>query len=727
MNTTTDTLQMVGFYTQPYNEITKPGRVWRVPKYFLRRWGPYLSPSRFWAVVAARQLAYWNDDTHWFEVYDKRFSQEARLSTIHYRRIKTEMEEANNPLSLFIKKEDTEYEFVNGQTKPKPTKYYIRLDDPLTPADAHHLATWFQTQNIPRRANDVVAFLQEARQLPRKNLLAPTLTPHLAAMPAQFRYLSIQDVVGQVFGPNIAKNKEVQEEAETLHNYLTGTDYFGKEYFRVHWLAILKPGPAFLVTYLRSLCYHNEKTGELRNHVTFTRPDLADSLGVDPKTISRWLQSINKAVPKQTVNPFLRLIEKKRGSSNEVEFTYEVEIVLEPLIKADLALYKVRVVEIESGRISPDNRAKGQNDSLTPSPNEGSEGQNDSFTFAPDQQAEGQNDSLAPSLNEGSEGQNDGHTNAAHQLSEGQNDGYDPPRKDKMITGEGQNDWGRGTKRVSYKYYNTLFQSLSDEDINTLLTAAAEISPQWQVGNDLALRPFAQAAAGGDLDALFDLLDVDEGGPSRQRIRDGGLDFDAIAAWHLYALNQKGLQKHPVTLTIKRAQAGRQPPKKYLELVGLSWEIWRCYAALLVLPPSYRNEFRNAPAYDLWMNEYGRCHPNDLPFGAGVGISETINEFLYERATVPSVTPTTADDSRKLWQSVLDEAALSMTKATFNTWLKDTTLISVKPDGEGEHWTVAVRNEYAQDWLSNRLDDSIRRIATAMHDRPITISYVVRS
>lgn len=730
VDATNEARQMVGFYTQPYNEITKPGRVWRVPKYFLRRWGPYLTPSRFWTIVAARQFAYWNDDAHWCEVYDKRFSDEAGLSTIHYRRIKAEMEEAANPLSLFIRKENTQYEFIDGQTKPKPTKYYIRLDDPLTPADAHHLATWFQTHDIPRRANDVAAFLKEVRQYSRKNLLAPTLAPYLAAMPAQFRTLSIQDVVGQVFGPNVAKNKAVQKEAETLHNYLTGTDYFGKEYFRCNWLPRLKPGPAFLVTYLRSLCYHNEKTGEIRNQVTFTRPDLADSLGVDPRTISRWLKSIQKATPKQSINSFLQLIEKKRGSSNEVEFTYEVEIVLEPLTEDDLTLYETRISEIESPQSAANDSAKGQSDSLALPTKGESEGQNDSLTSSPNQEAEGQNESYAPSTNKGSEGQNDSLTNLPEHLAEGQNDSHDPPRKDKMIRGEGQNDSGRRTKRVAFKYYKTLFQLLSNEDVNTLLTAAAEISPKWQVENDLALQPFGQAAAGNNINTLFDLLDIDEGGPSRQRIREGGLDLNAIAAWHLYALNQKGLQKAPVTLTIKRSLAGKQPPKKYLQLAGLSWELWRCYAALLVLPPTYHNDFRNAPAYDLWMNVYGRCHPNDLPFGVGVGVSETVNDIRYKRTTPHLVKQTNTNtdiDIAKRWQPVLDEVALSMTKATFNTWLKDAILINVQPDGEGEQWTVAVRNEYAQDWLSNRLDTSIRRIASAISGQPITISYVVCS
>ena len=86
---------IIGFYSQPYSEIVNTNQVWRVSKYFLRRWGPYLGPTRFWTVVAARQLCYWNDHQDWFEAYDAQIAAEARLSRAHYRRIKGEMEGHN--------------------------------------------------------------------------------------------------------------------------------------------------------------------------------------------------------------------------------------------------------------------------------------------------------------------------------------------------------------------------------------------------------------------------------------------------------------------------------------------------------------------------------------------------------------------------------------------------------------------------------------------------------
>ena len=47
-----------------------------------------------------------------------------------------------------------------------------------------------------------------------------------------------------------------------------------------------------------------------------------------------------------------------------------------------------------------------------------------------------------------------------------------------------------------------------------------------------------------------------------------------------------------------------------------------------------------------------------------------------------------------------------MTRATFDSWLKDTWLVSCE-DGR---WVVAVKSRYAKEWLENRLAATIRRV-----------------
>lgn len=73
------------------------------------------------------------------------------------------------------------------------------------------------------------------------------------------------------------------------------------------------------------------------------------------------------------------------------------------------------------------------------------------------------------------------------------------------------------------------------------------------------------------------------------------------------------------------------------------------------------------------------------------------------------------------WKATLGELELQMTKATFNTWLKDTCLLRHKDN----LYVVGVRNAYAKDWLENRLRDTILRTLAAIVSGPVDIQFMV--
>jgi chromosomal replication initiator protein len=75
----------------------------------------------------------------------------------------------------------------------------------------------------------------------------------------------------------------------------------------------------------------------------------------------------------------------------------------------------------------------------------------------------------------------------------------------------------------------------------------------------------------------------------------------------------------------------------------------------------------------------------------------------------------------KAWKATLGELELQMTKATFNTWLKDTKLVSAQNGA----FTISVRNDYAKDWLENRLRDTIVRTLANIVGQPVTLHFVV--
>jgi chromosomal replication initiator protein len=81
------------------------------------------------------------------------------------------------------------------------------------------------------------------------------------------------------------------------------------------------------------------------------------------------------------------------------------------------------------------------------------------------------------------------------------------------------------------------------------------------------------------------------------------------------------------------------------------------------------------------------------------------------------MTPETA------WKATLGELELQMTKATFNTWLKDARLLVC----EENEYVVGVRNDYAKDWLENRLKETILRTLSGITAAPVRVRFVVWS
>jgi chromosomal replication initiator protein len=79
--------------------------------------------------------------------------------------------------------------------------------------------------------------------------------------------------------------------------------------------------------------------------------------------------------------------------------------------------------------------------------------------------------------------------------------------------------------------------------------------------------------------------------------------------------------------------------------------------------------------------------------------------------------------AQKVWKATLGELELQMTRATFNTWLKDTRLLSYE---EGV-FLVGVRNDYAKDWLENRLQDTILRALISVSGHKAQVRFVVWS
>ncbi len=78
-------------------------------------------------------------------------------------------------------------------------------------------------------------------------------------------------------------------------------------------------------------------------------------------------------------------------------------------------------------------------------------------------------------------------------------------------------------------------------------------------------------------------------------------------------------------------------------------------------------------------------------------------------------------DANQAWQTVLGQLEMDMPRASYDTWVRDTSLMSYE-DGL---LTVGVRNAYARDWLESRLATTVSRLLIGIMNRTVDVDFVV--
>ncbi len=80
-----------------------------------------------------------------------------------------------------------------------------------------------------------------------------------------------------------------------------------------------------------------------------------------------------------------------------------------------------------------------------------------------------------------------------------------------------------------------------------------------------------------------------------------------------------------------------------------------------------------------------------------------------------------ATNTDQVWQVALGQLQLQMTRATFDTWLKDTRIISQN----NGNLVIGTKNAFAKDWLENRLFNTISRTVANILEHPVDIEFAV--
>ena len=78
-------------------------------------------------------------------------------------------------------------------------------------------------------------------------------------------------------------------------------------------------------------------------------------------------------------------------------------------------------------------------------------------------------------------------------------------------------------------------------------------------------------------------------------------------------------------------------------------------------------------------------------------------------------------DGQQAWQSALGQLQMEMPKASFDTWVRDTHILSY----DGSKFTIGVRNAYARDWLESRLSNTAAQLLMGILNQDVEVQFVV--
>jgi hypothetical protein len=733
---------LTGKHLAAYDAIVRPDSVVAIRIYTLRRWAPILGASGCWLLVALQQLCYRNPKGRsWCTVNREKLAQEANLSEATVHRYLHGEEYVSSGLCHWVQSHPRRrWSQRAGRAVQADSRYTVVMDAPLAPVDQRGLVQFLMEQGVQSgiAASRLEGILGRLVDLKLADLLdlcaehASRFQPPPGWTESTF-LPTVADVVrflGVVLPTSRDERLEFLALCDRVQQAFVNQKYLGTQYFRQKWLPLLGPKLALVVVQLRSRCFWNEK--ERRDEISLHFTDLAR----ESDCSARWLRDINETQPLS--REFFAVEPPGRGKLP----TFRV-MLLEPIAAQDQAQYKALLeagsIGSETGQLElPEVELRTELADLSEAEN----GTGERLGMARTEPVN------SPEIENGTGEQLGALRTEPVNSSEA-------VRTNPVNGSEVENGTG---ERLSA--YSTLVS------ISTLKRKALKQQKH----------PGSPAAA----TALL-LEDFGIGAPSSSQIIALNPDPTDVLAWMLYTLTQPGLRKPADArgFVVNRLKSRESPPTQFRLWANLSpkdWQaLWRAHhysgPYLTALPPPLAQEF------ELWERDFGGIFPEG-PFGEGVFDAAILRECLEKRLGAPPgqyeisvepdccvvLTPLDAEvvtwlevhaeeivqtlaefgvlhrvtiggleeegQARntianepfgEVWQVALRELQLQMTRATFDTHLRNTHLIHLE-DGVT---TITVGSEYARDWLENRLKPLVARTLAGVLGHEVEVQFVV--
>ena len=356
-----NTIELEVLYHSIRETLVEPGRVVRLPVYYLR-WLPYVGAQTIFLVMALWQEYYLSHEGKSgkgipkVNVRAERICRWAGISRAQFFRLTR----AGSPMGWFAQKSETDHEIDRrtGRAKKSANKYSL-FNLPFTPGDAIDLTHYLVTHDFQNSPEDALrsAIACEPKVILQYSYRSPPKDFH-QVIPHR---ITVQETIRRLAGQGW--NTEISDLADRLAERLTGQGEFilVSWYFLIHWLPMLGPNAAMLILVLRNLCYFNDETGEIRDEVWIDDgyEGIAARLGMNnPQLIATWFPSAierkksseqltsrtseeydRRIEQQQLLGHFLRRIDHRRNASGSYSWKFKVERT-DPLTPADEAIQR---------------------------------------------------------------------------------------------------------------------------------------------------------------------------------------------------------------------------------------------------------------------------------------------------------------------------------------------------------------------------------------------------
>jgi hypothetical protein len=643
-----------------YDAVVRPNAILPIPRYFTEEWLPLLGTSRAWLVLAFRQVAFVSRSSSEEVLVRTTLRKLGRWCGLTHVRIHQVLKDPGY-LTWFVRSPQG---VLSDRQYPRsqPTSYMVRSDIPLTPYDQARLSLWFE-QRSP--SDDKAWILALGEAIEAKKLTLPEDTP----LPNES--MTIQQLVYAQRGDDTPLPPGIDEACTELHARWIQPDLVTlvTHYFLVRWLPDLSPGLGWLIVLLRSRAYQQKDDLIGQVWVNGGWGSIANSLGVSRRSLTRWVSSPNAHL-------FFRQRSDVQDPTDRRNLLLAVRLS-EPIHSIDQEVYQRKL-----------------------------DGQSLTSPLPADRQS-----LTSPALEDGHSLTTCGESSTDHGnflTSNGQNF---PIERHDLTRGETDLN-KKGTELNNLKYSLNQPSKFINQAINQPLEDHAQSSSKevvvpserWQLDKIISSTGVGKRIQ----DAIMNASEQEK---------------NAFMGWLLFALSVPSIN-YPVLFAHKRNLEGL-PPGPFLRLAQIPPS--KCYRWIIEndedIPPYLKKaieDLRRQRGHEKLL-QLGAVHPkmDEWIVEAAFEGQQPKDDMSRKKYVPPIAIRSDGMTAEQAWQVARGQLQAEVDRVAFETWVRDVEYINFE-DGM---ITLGVANEYARDWLEDRLTSIAERVLTGIIGQRVKVHF----